>query len=78
MSKRKITAAARRKGLTVLSASWEWTIGGGERYPQWVVEFGPEVDELFGEHEEQYFEDTAQALEWIAELEPLHLEVSGG
>ncbi len=68
MSKRKIVAAAKRRGLSVISAAWEWTVGGGERYPQWVVDFGPEIHELFGAKEEQFFEDTDHAIRWLDEL----------
>ncbi|WP_414609908.1 hypothetical protein [Stenotrophomonas pavanii] len=68
MSKRKIIAAAKRRGLSVVNAAWEWTVGGGERYPQWVVDFGPEIDELYGESEEQFFEDTDAALQWLEDL----------
>lgn len=68
MSRRKIIAAAKRRGLSVANAAWEWTVGGGERYPHWVVDFGPEIDELYGESEEQFFEDTAAALQWLEDL----------
>ncbi|WP_329754605.1 hypothetical protein [Stenotrophomonas maltophilia] len=68
MSKRKIIAAAKRRGLSVANAAWEWTVGGGERYPHWVVDFGPEIDELYGESEEQFFEDTDAALQWLEDL----------
>jgi len=78
MSKRKITAAAKRKGLTVMCANWGWTAGDPESYQQWEVQFGPEVDDLYGEDEFQYFEDIAEALQWITGLEPVEPEVSGG
>ncbi|WP_431780065.1 hypothetical protein [Stenotrophomonas maltophilia] len=71
MSKRKIIAAAKRRGLSVVNAAWEWTVGGGERYPHWVVDFGPEIDQLYGESEEQFFEDTDAALKWLEDLDAL-------
>ena len=70
MSKRKITAAAKRKGLSVVYACWGWTAGDRESYQQWEVQFGPEIDDVFGEDEFQYFESTPEAMEWIAGLEP--------
>lgn len=71
MGKRKIIEAAKKKGLTVESADWHWTVGGGESYPQWSIMFGPEIDELYAEDQDQYFSHTAEALEWIDSLEPL-------
>lgn len=71
MGKKKIIAAAKRKGLGVESADWAWVVGGGERYPEWAVMFGEEIDELYGEDRDQYFSHTAEALEWIDSLEPL-------
>jgi hypothetical protein len=68
VSKRKIAAAAKRKGLTVVNASWGWTAGDWESYQQWEVQFGPEIEDLFGEDEFQYFEDTTEALKWITGL----------
>jgi hypothetical protein len=71
MAKRKITAAAKRKGLTIVSAHYGWQATPGEMVPGWEIQFGPEADELFGEDEHQDFGSTAEALEWIAALEPL-------
>ncbi len=68
MSKRKIIAAAKRKGLTVLSAIYGWQATPGEMVPGWQVQFGPEVDELFAEDEFQDFDSTQDALDWIEGL----------
>lgn len=71
MSKRKIIAAAKRKGLTVESAHYGWTATPGEMVPGWEVQFGPEMDAIFAEDEIQYFDNSAEALEWIEALEPV-------
>jgi len=71
MSKRKIIAAAKRKGLTVESAHYGWTATPGEMVPGWEVQFGPEMDAIFAEDEIQYFDNSAEALEWIGALEPV-------
>ncbi len=77
MSKRKIIAAAKRKGLTVESAHYGWTATPGEMVPGWEVEFGPEMDAIFAEAETQYFDNAAEALEWIKALEPVSDAASG-
>ncbi|WWW37220.1 hypothetical protein V8017_11430 [Stenotrophomonas rhizophila] len=71
MSKRKIIAAAKRKGLTVESAHYGWTATPGEMVPGWEVQFGPEMDAIFAEGEIQYFDNSAAAIEWIEALEPV-------
>jgi len=71
MSKRKIIAAAKRKGLTVESAHYGWTATPGEMVPGWEVQFGPEMGAIFAEAELQYFDNSAEALEWIEALEPV-------
>lgn len=68
MSKRKIIAAAKRKGLTVESAHYGWSATPGEMVPGWEVQFGPEIDELFCEAELQYFDSTSEALQWLEDL----------
>lgn len=78
MSKRKITAAAKRKGLTVIEANYGWQPTPGEMVPGWQVQFGPEADELYGEDEHQDFESTADALEWIEALKPLDQQQENG
>lgn len=70
MSKRKIIAAAKRKGLTVVSATYGWQATPGEMVPGWQVQFGPEVDELYAEDEFQDFDSTQDALNWIEGLTP--------
>ena len=77
MSKRKIIAAAKRKGLTVESAHYGWTATPGEMVPGWEVQFGPEVDAIFAEAELQYFDNSTQAIEWIEQLEPVSACESG-
>jgi len=69
MSKRKIIAAAKRKGLTVEYAEWGHSCGDRESYMEWQVQFGEEIDELYAQDEFQSFADTAEALEWIETLE---------
>lgn len=71
MSKRKIIAAAKRKGLTVEYAEWGQACGDRDTYLEWQVQFGEEIDEMYAEDEFQSFADTAEALEWIEALEPL-------
>ncbi len=71
MSSRKIIAAAKRKGLAVESAHYGWTATPGEMVPGWEVQFGPEIDELFAEYEIQYFDNSAEAVEWIESLQSL-------
>jgi len=71
MSKRKIIAAAKRKGLTVESAHYGWTATPGEMVPGWEIQFGPEMDAIFAEDEIQYFDNSVKAIEWIEALEPV-------
>lgn len=71
MGKQKIIEAAKKKGLTVEWAEWGWAAGDRERYQQWIIMFGPEIDELYGQDQDQYFSHTAETLEWIDSLEPL-------
>lgn len=71
MSKRKIIAAAKRKGLSVVSAHYGWTATPGEMVPGWEVQFGSEIDEIFAEAEFQDFDSTQHALDWIEELQPV-------
>lgn len=70
MSKRKIIAAAKRKGLTVESAYYGWTATPGEKVPQWEIEFGDELDQLYAEFPIQYFDNSAEAIGWIVGLQP--------
>ncbi len=69
MSKRKIIAAAKRKGLTVESAHYGWATTPGEMVPGWEVQFGAEIDEIFAEAEIQYFDNSTDAVEWIISLQ---------
>lgn len=71
MSKRKIIAAAKKKGLTVEYAEWGQACGDQETYLEWQVQFGEEIDELYDEDDFHSFADTAEALEWIEALEPV-------
>lgn len=68
MSKRDIPRAAKRAGLTVVSAHYSWTATPGEMMPQWEVEFGPELD---GEIE--YFGNTQEVIDYIQE----HIKQAG-
>ncbi|HDS1140106.1 TPA: hypothetical protein QDZ75_004183 [Stenotrophomonas maltophilia] len=71
MSKKSIIAAAKKRGLTVESLYYGWTVTPGERVPGWEVQFGPEIDQLFAEEEIQYFDNSNEAVEWIGSLHPL-------
>ncbi|WP_421680575.1 hypothetical protein [Stenotrophomonas bentonitica] len=77
MSKRKIIAAAKRKGLTVEYAEWGQACGDRDTYLEWQVQFGEEIDDLYGEDEFQSFADTAEAIEWIEQLERVSACESG-
>lgn len=68
MSARRIVAAAKRRGLSVVYAHWGWAAGDYDSHREWMVEFGPEIDELYGEDEIQSFVDTSEALQWLEEL----------
>ncbi|MBH1555815.1 hypothetical protein I5U56_06475 [Stenotrophomonas maltophilia] len=68
MSKRKIVAAAKCRGLSVVHANWGWAAGDYDSHREWMVEFGPEIDELYGEDEIQNFVDTSEALQWLEGL----------
>ena len=70
MSKRKIIAAAKRKGLTVISAVYSWQATPGEMVPGWEVQFGEEIEEMYCESSWMDFDDTAHALQWIEDLQP--------
>ena len=67
MSKRDILRAAKRRGITIMSADYYWTPTPGEMVPQWEIRFGPELDD-----ETEFFDNSAQAIEYIeaAELVP--------
>ncbi|MBB3802009.1 hypothetical protein FHR47_002257 [Xanthomonas arboricola] len=62
MSKRDILRAAKRVGVTIISAHYSWTATPGEMAPQWEVEFGPELD---GEIE--HFGNTQEVIDYIEE-----------
>lgn len=67
MGKRKIIEAAKKKGLYVVDIAWVSAPSGSE----WRVQFGMEMNELYGKDEFKSFAHTAEALEWIDSLEPL-------
>lgn len=71
MGKQKIIEAAKRKGLSVECVDWGWSTGDYHSQKDWQVQFGEEIDELYGQDEFQSFTHTAEALEWIDSLEPV-------
>lgn len=66
MGKRAILSAAKKRGITIRSAEYYWTVTPGEMVPQWEIEFGPELDD-----EIEFFDNAAQAVEFIELAEVL-------
>lgn len=66
MAKREIMRAAKKRGITVVSADYYWTANPGEMVPQWEIQFGPELDD-----EVEYFSNSAEAVEFIESAEIL-------
>ena len=64
MSKRKILAAAKKRGITIVAAEYHWVANPGEMVPQWSIMFGPELDKEFEE-----FSTSAEAIEYIENAE---------
>lgn len=60
MAKREILRAAKKNGVTVVSAEYFWTATPGEMVPMWQIQFGPEMDD-----EIQDFESSQEAVDWI-------------
>lgn len=70
MSKRKILAACKRKGITLDDVRYEWTPTPGESVPCYVILLSDASAELYGEDHMQIFDNVAQVFEWIDELKP--------
>lgn len=66
MGKRAILSAAKKRGITVVSAEYYWTVVPEERIAQWEIEFGPELD-----YEIEFFENSAEAVAFIESAELL-------
>lgn len=64
MGKRAILSAAKKRGITIVSADYYWTATPGEMVPQWEIRFGPEFDD-----EIEFFENSAEAVEFIESTE---------
>ena len=64
MSKRKILAAAKKRGISIASAHYGWTATPGEMVPGWEIQFGPELDD-----EIEDFATAAEAIEFIESAE---------
>ncbi len=70
MSKRKILAACKRKGVSLVDAYYAWIPEPGESVPCWTLILTEESRALFGVDSMNIFDNVAAALEWIEELEP--------
>lgn len=66
MAKREIMRAAKKRGITILSAHYGWTPTPGEMVAHWEIQFGPELDD-----EVEYFQSSAEAVEYIESAEIL-------
>ena len=62
VAKRDILRAAKKNGVTIVSAHYFWTPTPGEMVPMWQIEFGPEMDD-----EIQDFGSSEEAVDWINE-----------
>ncbi|MDR7193384.1 hypothetical protein [Luteimonas terrae] len=60
MAKREILRAAKKRGITIVSADYSWTATPGEMVPQWEIVFGPELDD-----EIEFFSNSAEAVAFI-------------
>lgn len=78
MAKREILRAAKKVGIRIESARYEWTPTPGEMVPQWVIEFHAEDEENFPIHGNPMdFESSAQAVEYIEELSRVEAQTGG-
>jgi hypothetical protein len=77
MSKRIIERALRKKSITAERIAWVWTATPGEMVPCWEIHLSDAYADKFGEDNLNIFDNTAQALEWVAELEPYIEEGAG-
>lgn len=77
MSKRKILAAARRKGIVLDSVEYGWEPTPGESVPCWSIY----VSEATQEHIEiepfVQHENTAEVLAWIESLSDAQVQQQG-
>ena len=67
MAKREILRAAKKNGVTIVSADYFWTPTPGEMVPMWEIQFGPEMDD-----EIKDFENSREAIDWINENAPAY------
>ena len=67
MAKRDIMRAAKRAGMEIKDAIFSWQATPGEMVPGWDVVLTEESAEKFGVDEDQFFDNSEQAVEWIAE-----------
>lgn len=77
MGKQDILYAAKRKGLEITQATWEWTPTPGESVPVWSIYFSADSADKFGIDAFRQFANTTEALAWIEDLEPLPETVTG-
>lgn len=73
MGKRGILRAAKKRGITIVSADYHWTVVPEEHIAQWQIEFGPELD-----YEIEFFGNSAEAVEFIENAELCPPENSNG
>lgn len=72
MGKRAILRAAKKRGITVVSADYYWTVVPEEHIAVWEISFGPELD-----YETQFFDNAAQAVEFINAAELIAAQPGG-
>lgn len=64
MSKRDILRAAKKRGITIVSADYQWVATPGEVVPEWQIHFGPELDD-----EIEFFGNAKEVIEFIESAE---------
>jgi len=69
VAKRDIERALRKKGVVADGLSWDWQVTPGEMVPCWTLDLSDESAEKFGEDHTHFFDNTAEAIEWIEALQ---------
>lgn len=67
MSKQDILRAAKKNGVSIVSAHYGWSATPGEMVPGWEIQFGPEMDD-----EIEDFANSKEAVDWINENAPIY------
>lgn len=74
MAKRDIERALRSKGLAAKECSYGWEVSPGGSAPTWTIYLDNDSTDFVEEQgcdsriDDPFFDNTAQALEWIASL----------